>query len=435
LRAELWDKLHFILDHSTDRMMRGELWYDGLIQADVLKKALLHVTATHPVLHSSFRDHFINPHWEVRPYTIDELLTVMDTDDLDRARQDFMNRVILADSNVQYGVAVINDKSAAGNRESAAGNREGRSLLCVMVNHMCMDGRGLITFLHQLALCYNRIYAGLPLPDLETGSREYSKIYTGMSFPARLRAKMLLRNITRLKEKRTFAYTPEDPSDRLQIITQKWDDAPIVKIKETAKKQKIAVNDMLLASYIQALSETSGFPPDKPLTITCMVDNRRHIKQPAAKEFMGLTNHVGLMQLRVDGCGATIKDTIQRVQEVTTREKNKRFFGLHGIPLIRLGYRLPFFLVKPGTLLWFTPPVLGFSNVGVIPEEQLKLGDLTLSDIMLVGPSQFKPHFTVFVQVLRNTLIFTTAVRGNEQDRETVRELFDRMKLHLKSEL
>ena len=346
-----------------------------------------------------------------------------------------MNRVILADSNVQYGVAVINDKSAAGNRESAAGNREGRSLLCVMVNHMCMDGRGLITFLHQLALCYNRIYAGLPLPDLETGSREYSKIYTGMSFPARLRAKMLLRNITRLKEKRTFAYTPEDPSDRLQIITQKWDDAPIVKIKETAKKQKIAVNDMLLASYIQALSETSGFPPDKPLTITCMVDNRRHIKQPAAKEFMGLTNHVGLLQLRVDGCGATIKDTIQRVQEVTTREKNKRFFGLHGIPLIRLGYRLPFFLVKPGTLLWFTPPVLGFSNVGVIPEEQLKLGDLTLSDIMLVGPSQFKPHFTVFVQVLRNTLIFTTAVRGNEKDRETVRELFDRMKLHLKSEL
>jgi NRPS condensation-like uncharacterized protein len=430
-------------------MMRGGLWYDGLIQVDVLKQALLHVTATHPVLHSSFRDHFINPYWEVRPYTIDELLTVIDTEDLNRARQDFMNRVIPADSNVQYKVAVINPGNAAGHHVGTASNQESRSLFCVMINHMCMDGRGLLTFLRQLALCYNRIYAGLSLPDLETGSREYSKIYTGMSFPDRVRASMLLRNITRLKEKRTFAYTSENPSDQLQIVRQKWDIDSFAKVRTIAKQKDVTVNDMLLASYVQALHEMSGFPPGKPFTVTCMVDNRRHMKQPVRKELqstttalqpaakelqpvtMGLTNHVGFMQLRINQCGTTITETVERVKEVTTREKNKRFFGLHGIPLIRLGYRLPFFLVKPGTLRWFTPPVLGFSNVGVIPEEQLKLGDLTLSDIMLVGPSQFKPHITIFVQVLRNTLIFTSAVRGSKKDRENIRELFTRMKMHL----
>ena len=69
LRAELWDKLHFILGHSTDRMIRGELLYDGLIETGLLKKALLHVTETHPVLHSSFRDHFLYPYWEIRDYS------------------------------------------------------------------------------------------------------------------------------------------------------------------------------------------------------------------------------------------------------------------------------------------------------------------------------------------------------------------------------
>jgi NRPS condensation-like uncharacterized protein len=415
LRAELWDKLHFILGHSTDRMIRGELLYDGLIQTGLLKKALLHVTETHTVLHSSFRDHFLYPYWEIRTYSIDDILTVIHTDDPGLARDDFMNQVIPADNNVQYKAAVI--------------NHDGRSLFCVMINHMCLDGRTLHTFLYQVAFCYNRIYEGLPLPVFETGSRAHSMIYSNLPFRDRIRARLLLRNITRLKEKRTFAYTGEDPSDHLQTIRQKWEDVAYEKMRETAKKTGFTVNDMLLACYIHALYETCDFPAEKPLTITCMVDNRRHIKQSAKT---GLTNHVGLLQVRIVRCGATIGDTIRRVHEVTTREKKKRFFGLQGIPLISLGYVSPFFLVKPGTLRWFVPPVLGFSNLGIIQEGQLKLGDLQLSDIMLVGPSQFKPNITIYIHTVSSTLDFTTAVRGNEKDREKILQLFTGMKKHMK---
>lgn len=415
LRAELWDKLHFILGHSTDRMMRGELLYDGLIQTELLKKALLHVTEAHPVLHSSFRDRFLYPYWEIRAYSIDDILTVFHTDNPGQVRDDFMSQVIPADSNVQYKAAVI--------------NHDGRSLFCVMFNHMCLDGRALHTFLYQVALCYNRLHEGLQLPVLETGSRAHSMIYSGLPFRDRIRARLLLRNITRLKEKRTFAYTREDPSDHLQMIRQKWEDVDYVKMREAAKRTGFTVNDMLLACYIQALSETCDFPAEKPLTITCMVDNRRHIRQSAR---IGLTNHVGLLQVRLDRCGSTIRDTVRRVHEVTTREKTKRFFGLQGIPLISLGYVSPFFLVKPGTLRWFVPPVLGFSNLGIIQEGQLKLGDLRLSDIMLVGPLQFKPNITIYIHTVSSTLDFTTAVRGNEKDREKILHLFVRMKKHMK---
>ena len=415
LRAELWDKLHFILGHSTDRMIRGELLYDGLIETGLLKKALLHVTETHPVLHSSFRDHFLYPYWEIRDYSIDDILTVTLTDDPGQVRDDFMNQVIPADCNVQYKAAVI--------------NHDGRSLLCVMLNHMCLDGRALHTFFYQIALCYSRVCEGLPLPVLETGSRAHSMIYSGLPFSDRIRARLLLRNITRLKEKRTFAYTREGPSDHLRIMRQKWEDVAYIKMREAAKRTGFTVNDMLLACYIQALSETCDFPAEKPLTITCMVDNRRHIKQSAR---IGLTNHVGLLQVRIDRYGSTIGDTVRRVHEVTTREKKKRFFGLQGIPLISLGYVSPFFLVKPGTLRWFVPPVLGFSNLGIIQEGQLKLGDLRLSDIMLVGPSQFKPNITIYIHTVSSTLDFTTAVRGNEKDREKILQLFAGMKKHMK---
>ena len=441
LRAELWDKLHYILSHSTDRMIRIELQYEGLIEPDTLKKALEHVTNSNPILHSAFRDHPLRPYWEVQPYSIDDILTVTEADNPELAKQRFMRQVIPVDSNVQYKVAVINYR--------------GRSQLCMIINHMCVDGRGSQILLNQIAATYSKIHKNLPVPEIKSGSRAHAKIYSGFSLFNRLVARLLLKNITRLKEKRTFAYTPEDPSDDLLMVTAKWTadefskiretlknretakwtaEEPTAirefsKIKQTAKKTGTTVNDVLLAFYTHALYQTCNFPKEKPLTITCMVDNRRYIKETEAT---GLTNHVGLMQVRMDRCGSTVGETVAKIAKATALEKKKRFFGLSGIPLIRLGYHLPFFLAKPGTKLWFLNPVLGFSNLGVIQEELFHLAGLKVVESLFVGPQQYKPYLTVYIHMMCDALYFTTAVKGNHQDRQKIMHLFDAMKQNMR---
>mgnify|MGYP002410034939 FL=1 len=401
-------------------MIRVSLWYDGLIQLDILKKALGHVTDKNPILHSAFRDHAMNPYWEIRSYSIDDMLTAYETNDPEQAKQQFFRQVIPVESNVQYRIAVI--------------NHDGKSLLCLMINHMCTDGRGVQTLLKQIAATYSKIHENLPVPEIKSGSRAYAKIYTGFGLRNRLAARFLLKNITRLKEKRTFAYTPEDQSDDLLMVTAKWtagESAAIkefAKIKHTANKTGATVNDVLLAFYTHALYQTCNFPKEKPLTITCMVDNRRYIKETEAT---GLTNHVGLMQVRMVRCGSTVGETLAEIVKVTTLEKKKRFFGLSGIPLIRLGYHLPFFLVKPGTSLWFLNPVIGFSNMGVIHEELFHLAGLNVVEGMFVGPQQYKPYLTVYIHMMCDALYFTTAVQGNEQDRQKIMQLFDNMKYHM----
>ena len=401
-------------------MIRVSLWYDGLIQLDILKKALGHVTDKNPILHSAFRDHAMNPYWEIRSYSIDDMLTAYETNDPEQAKQQFFRQVIPVESNVQYRIAVI--------------NHDGKSLLCLMINHMCTDGRGVQTLLKQIAATYSKIHENLPVPEIKSGSRAYAKIYTGFRLRNRLAARFLLKNITRLKEKRTFAYTPEDQSDDLLMVTAKWtagESAAIkefAKIKHTANKTGATVNDVLLAFYTHALYQTCNFPKEKPLTITCMVDNRRYIKETEAT---GLTNHVGLMQVRMVRCGSTVGETLAEIVKVTTLEKKKRFFGLSGIPLIRLGYHLPFFLVKPGTSLWFLNPVIGFSNMGVIHEELFHLAGLNVVEGMFVGPQQYKPYLTVYIHMMCDALYFTTAVQGNEQDRQKIMQLFDNMKYHM----
>lgn len=352
-----------------------------------------------------------------------------------------MSQVIPVESNVQYKVAVINYR--------------GRSQLCMIINHMCVDGRGSQILLNQIAATYSKIHKNLPVPEIKSGSRAHAKIYSGFSLFNRLVARLLLKNITRLKEKRTFAYTPEDPSDDLLMVTAKWTadefskiretlknretakwtaEEPTAirefsKIKQTAKKTGTTVNDVLLAFYTHALYQTCNFPKEKPLTITCMVDNRRYIKETEAT---GLTNHVGLMQVRMDRCGSTVGETVAKIAKATALEKKKRFFGLSGIPLIRLGYHLPFFLAKPGTKLWFLNPVLGFSNLGVIQEELFHLAGLKVVESLFVGPQQYKPYLTVYIHMMCDALYFTTAVKGNHQDRQKIMHLFDAMKQNMR---
>ncbi|MDD3522694.1 MAG: condensation domain-containing protein [Bacteroidales bacterium] len=406
----MWDKLHFILGSSTDRMIRVSLWYDGLIQLDILKKALGHVTGKNPILHCSFRNHPLRPYWKISSYSIDDILSTSVTNDPEQAKHQFFRQVISVESNVQYRIALI--------------NHDGKSLLCLIINHMCTDGVGVQIFLNQLATTYNRIREERPLPEILNGSRAHSKIYAGLTFWNRLTAGFLLNNISRVKEKRTFAYTPKEPSDDLVMVSAKWNMEWVLKIREAAKKNGATVNDLLLSFFTQALYQTCEYQRDRPLTITCMVDNRRHIPD---KESTGLTNHVGLMQVRTERCGITIGDTVKQMIKITTREKKKRFFGLAGIPLIRLGYYLPFFMVKPGTLLWFLNPVLGFSNMGVINGELFKMGNLNIVEGLFFGSEQYKPYFSVCIQQVSNSLNFATAIRGSEQDREKIQQLFDTM--------
>lgn len=168
-------------------MIRGEFWYEGLLETDLLRQAIQHITQAHPILHSAFRDKALRPYWEIMPYTIDDILTVIDADALteqtehelrikaeehgaeveaesdrinrpavgdvtdasdgaarlEQIRYDFMNQVIPVDHNVQYKVALINHR--------------GKSLLCVLANHMVMDGRGGYSLFVQFAEAYSAL--------------------------------------------------------------------------------------------------------------------------------------------------------------------------------------------------------------------------------------------------------------------------------------
>ena len=126
LKAEMWDKMQYLFRNFYDRMVHCVQYYDGLIDVNVLKRVLVFTTEKVPVLHSSFRSNAVDPYWQVEDYTVNDILTVRESADLEADVNAFICQSIPVESNVQYKMAVF--------------NKDGKSTVCMIVNRMCMDG-------------------------------------------------------------------------------------------------------------------------------------------------------------------------------------------------------------------------------------------------------------------------------------------------------
>lgn len=415
LKAELWDKLHYFLNESTDRMIRVQLWYNGQIDIDTMQKALRHLVQQHPVLHSSFCYRSLIPYWKINPLSIHEIFTLIeskksDDNETTQKKEQFLMQIIPPESKTQLKIALIKSTQT--------------TQLCLVINHMCTDGIGVINFLNQLSVCYSNAKLGISMPEIKYGSRSHHKIYSDISFAKKTASMFLLKNITHIKAKKTFAYTPKTSNDKalIQSITINENDLSNIQIK--GKKMGVTLNNLLLSFYTHALYKTCSYSNNQSVTITCMANNRRHIKHP---ETIGLTNHVGLIQYKINVHDENILHTIKNVSETTRKEKT-RFFGLKGIPLLWLGYLMPFGIAKRGTKAWFTNPVLALSNLGAIDEEHLKMGELNLKYGWFSTPVQYKPHLTLLAYKICHSLHLTIAFKGNKKDEETIQELFQNIK-------
>ena len=126
LNAELWDKMHYLFRDYNDRMVHVRLDYDFVIDAEKLKTVLICFFKKSPVLHASFKDNKVAPYWTVKPYRIDDVLTVSTPDDLEKAADEFLTGYIPPESDIQMKAALF--------------IKNGKSTLCIIENHMCMDG-------------------------------------------------------------------------------------------------------------------------------------------------------------------------------------------------------------------------------------------------------------------------------------------------------
>lgn len=411
LNAELWDKMHYLFRDYNDRMVHAELHYDFEIDLDVLKTVIICFFEKAPVLHSTFVDNHVRPYWTVEDYHIDDVVHAYNIDEaeLNDRINDFLVQYIPPDAKLQMQVAVF--------------YHGGKSTLCIVENHMCMDGGDFKYFLKQLCKNYNEYVEKHVSPiDLKEGSRAYTQVYEDFTATEKKMAKNLYKNINSA-DNHGFPFTPDSIRDRSFIARRKLSVETFDKLRAAGKQHGATINDMLLTAYFYALYELAKFNPMDSVSISCAIDLRRHIKDT---ENEGITNHTAWMQCKIPQRGRDIFETLQYVVRSSNQFKEDKFMGLHGLPLLSFGYKiLPHAASEEIIKIGYANPLLAMSNIGILEVDKLALDGHEPTDGFMSGAVKYKPYALLSATSMRKELTLSMCVRGNEQDEKIVSYFFD----------
>lgn len=409
LNAELWDKMHYLFRDFNDRMVHLELRYDFEIDLEALKTVLICFLEKAPVLHSRFVDNHVSPYWEVMPYNIEDVLTVAHPDDVDKAIDEFLTQYIPPESDLQMKVAVF--------------YYEGKTALCMVENHMCMDGGDFKYFIREFCKAYtDYTEKGITPINLREGTRSYDSVYSNFSKTQEKMARNLYKNVC-AKDDHKFPLTESRKEDKSFIARRKLSEDTFMKIKSVGKQWGATVNDMLVAAYFFALYELADYKNDESVTISCAIDLRRHMKDD---EGQGVTNHTAFMQCNIPQRGRDIFETLQYVVNSSNKYKKDKFMGLYGLPLLKLGYRLlPHAASEEIIKIGYSNPLLAMSNIGILDHRALALSGNEPIDGFMTGAVKYKPYVLLSATSMRNEITMSMCVRGNEEDKKIVDRFFD----------
>lgn len=415
LNAELWDKMHYLFRDFNDRMVHVELHYDFEIDIDVLKTVLICFLEKAPVLHSSFVDNHFSTHWVVNDYSINEVLHVSSPENLDEAIDEFLTQYIPPENKLQIQVAVF--------------NKDGKSTLCVVENHMCMDGGDLKYFMKALCKNYSDYAAEKISPvDLKAGSRSYKEVYKDYTKTERKMAENLYKNVC-AKDEHKFPLTENNIKDKSFIARRKINKDNFALLRAGGKKHGATVNDVLVAAYFYSLYELADFKENESVTISCAIDLRRHMKDTSET---GITNQTAFMQCNIPNRGKDIFETLEYVKQSVAKFKKDKFMGLYGLPLLQLGYSI---MPQAGSeqviKIGYSNPLLAMSNIGILETDKLSLNGHPPVDGFMTGAVKYKPYVLLSATSINSELTLSMCVRGNENDKKIVNKFFDLMEKNI----
>lgn len=391
LRAEMYDKVNYMCRRYMDRIARFELDYDFVPDIEAFRHTIIALFEASPVFHSRFVDNHINPYWQVCNYHIDDVISVIHTDNLIEESDKFLLQDIGLKSNVQMRIAIL-----------ICGEK---SKICFAWNHMLMDGGGFKQFIDDLFYNHNEYVRSGKMPlDFRTGSRSYKEVYNDFSEDDKKAAQKLFANVTS-KDKHYLPFCLNSKETKKYIVRKRIGSGIFNAAKAKAKECGASVNDLVSAAYISAFYKISGCPHSEGVGISCAIDLRRYIKDT---DSLGYTNHTNFFPCSISRKGSNAIETLSLVSESIAKMKQDKFLGLHGIPLLRLGYSTMIYAQAELIIgAFYNNSNLAVSNVGRIDCKKFSLEGHLPIDAAVAGAAKKMPCAMMTVLSINDELSMT----------------------------
>ena len=409
VKAELYDKINYMCRAYMDRMERIEFEYDFTIDEKAFKTVIIGLLEAAPVLRSRFVSNPVSPYWKPVAYNIDEVVTCSHEDFSKEKIYEFMSQEIPVKNNTQMKIHLF--------------FHDGKTYICYLMNHMCMDGGGIFTMMSDICRNYTRFTEdGISPTDFKSGPRLEEELYADMTPETKSKAKKLFSNIAP-KIKCDFPYTKKSKSDRTILIRHTFSEECFKPTLSVAKKLGCTGNDVLIAAYMTAYKQLTNSSADRPLNVTTAIDLRRHVKDPTR---LGYTNLLSFFNCTVKHPGNSVHDTLLAVRDATMPIKTDPLVGLTGLPLLSMAYKTMVYAQAEQIIkLFYSNPSLSVSNLGALDMKAFSFGDNEPTYVCVAGAAKNKPCAVMTCVGFKGGLTAAISLYGNDEDYKLLEKFFD----------
>jgi NRPS condensation-like uncharacterized protein len=293
-----------------------------------------------------------------------------------------------------------------------------RDSLAFTVNHMVMDGAGFKQFLYLVAGLYAKCAADPACegPATLPGQRGLGQVLRNLPILERL--KILAAPSDSAKPDLAMRLPLVGDAARPTLVVSRVDEARFEVIRRCAKERGASVNDVFLAAYLRALRSFTGCAR---VAVPCPVDLRRFARPG---QICGICNLTGSFSCGADiGADEAFYETLAKVAETMRAQKEKSGCFKGPTQFCVIDRLLPHRVVRKLFLKLAPPPVIGYTNIGVLDEARLRFGSHEADDAFFATAVKKTPYFQLSVSTYRGSCTLSSSLYATEEDEKTVRKM------------
>ena len=375
------ERAQFLLRDYNDNTIRFVLNYPGLVDPDILRKAVKAVVESVDVLHGTFFSDGTMAYWHINEDVGEtNYFHYVETEgDPAKTAASLSLLPIYPEDKVQMLVTLVQNDAA--------------SSVVIQQSHLVVDGGDGKYLIAKLVEAYNMI--------LETGNADALEIKDGSRAPEKVYEKLGMADMKELMSnplssvETAYPYPTTEPG--MARVTSKVISAQLMSVaRKKAKAVGATANDLLVTAFYRAYAAMDGVDAAAPMSISSMMDLRRHCVNGDSE---GLCNMSGALPTTLEnGCTGSFEEILQEIVKQTAAAKENPYAGLEGMPIMHgLTRTMPIWLMQLAVGKVYGKLSLGLTNLGNLKCIDYALGGIVPNGGLFGGPLKKKPGMQISV--------------------------------------
>ncbi len=405
--------------------IQAVLKFDGKLDFDKLKQAVRLSVDSEPVFKSRFVEDE-RPYWKIiENIGIVDFCTLLETDDIERAVDDFIQTPMDLDKDPMVKVKLIR-----------SGHQD---VLGIKINHACCDGAGVKEYIQLLSQIYTSInqenVSYVPTPRI-AGRTDQDRLFEdlGMTNPDL----EFMPGTDVFHPMWPFPWEPTG-SNIARVSVCRLPVGCLAAMREYVKRIGVTLNDYILTACYRAMLRIKqpiyGSPMEFPITI----DLRRYLsdhKTQAIRNFSGSVRTE--LSMNID---EPFEQTLQRASNMMKELKNgypglQSAIGLERIERLNYSDILSYYqaVLDPKKAVSFCPLYYGdkcvptLSNIGYLSNSLIKFDDKTVIDAYVLPPVVRAPGLLLMASSYDSVLTLAAGYYKSTVNGEYIDELLNKIK-------